>query len=117
MLAELPREVQEMPILDINILTSVSDMAAGMTKAEILDTFSIDEEEFSADESIYFNEFYSYGKGMAIHRVVNNLVESTKGKAGIPAALAYLRRFATEFEGEVEGDTSGSFSFNFGPDK
>ena len=114
MLKSLPREVPEMDILDINILMDVADMAKGMTKEEILAGFTISMEDFSQDEEIFFNEFYNYGKAMGIRVVVNNLVESTKGRQGTAAAMAYLRRFATEFEGEVEGDSSGSFSFSFG---
>ena len=51
---------------------------------------------------------------MAVHKVVTNLVESTKGRQGQAAAISFLRRFAKEFEGEVEGDKNGSFSFTFG---
>ena len=112
----LPREVPEMDILDYTSLMMVYEMAAGMTKDEILETFSITKDDLSEDETIFFREFYNYGKGVAISKVVTNLVESTKGKGGNVAAMQYLRRFAKEFEGDVEGDSSGSFSFNFGPD-
>ena len=114
MLKSLPQEVPDMDILDIGILMEVADMAKGMTKEEILAGFTIDPEEFSEDEEIFFNEFYNYGKAMGIRVVVNNLVASTKGRQGQAAAMSYLRRFAKEFEGEVEGDSSGSFSFSFG---
>lgn len=110
---ELPREVPDMNILDIDSLLLIHEMAGGMSKDEILTTFSIEEDDLSVDEKVYFEEFYAHGKGMAIRNVVNNLVESTKGKAGIPAALAYLRRFAKEFEGEADTSANGSFSFNF----
>lgn len=115
MLKELPKKVPEMDILDLEILTMVKDMAAGMTKEEILQTFSIDKDELSEEEEVFFSEFYNYGKGMAVHKVVTNLVESTKGRQGQAAAMSYLRRFAKEFEGELEGDSSGTFSFRFGP--
>lgn len=114
MLKSLPREVPEMDILDLETLELVKDMAAGMTKEEVLATFSINAEEFSTDEQIYFDEFYAYGKGMAVHIVVTNLIAATKGRQGQPAAMSFLRRFAKEFEGEVESDSSGSFSFSFG---
>lgn len=114
MLKELPKKVPEMDILDYEILMLIKDMAAGMTKKEILDTFSIEVEDFSKDEEIFFNEFYSFGKGMAIHKVVTNLVDSTKGRQGQAAAMSFLRRFASEFESEIEGDKNGSFSFTFG---
>lgn len=114
MLKTLPTAVPEMDSLDFVTLMLVKDMAGGMTKEEILSTFSISLEDLDEDEIIYFNEFYAYGKGTAVNKVVQNLIESTKGKSGQGAALAYLRRFATEFEKEVEGDSSGTFSFQFG---
>ena len=114
MLKELPKKVPEMDILDYEILILIKDMAAGMTKEEVLSTFSITSDDFSAEEEIFFNEFYNYGRGMAVHKVVTNLVESTKGRQGQGAAISFLRRFAKEFEGEVEGDKNGSFSFTFG---
>lgn len=117
MLKTLPREVPEMDILDYVTLMTIKDMAAGMNPDEILATFSIDKDDLSKTEQIYFDEFYAYGKGMAVNIVVQNLLESTKGKTGQQAAMAFLRRFAREFEGEVEGDSSGSFSFSFGTEK
>ena len=114
MLKQLPLEVPEMDLLDYGVLMDVVDMAKGMNKEEILAGFSITMDDLSKDEEIFFNEFYNYGKAMGIRVVVNNLVESTKGRQGQAAAMAYLRRFAKEFEGEVEGDSSGSFSFSFG---
>ena len=114
MLTSLPREVPEMDLFDLPILMDVVDMAAGMSKEEILKTFSIDSQDMTKDEEIYFNEFYNYGRGMAVRKVVNNLIESSKGRQGQAAAMAFLRRFAKEFEGEVEGDNSGTFSFSFG---
>ena len=115
MLTELPREVPEMKAFDLTALNKVSEMAAGMTKEEIFETFSVDPDKFDKDEKIYFDEFYAYGKGMAVNRVVQNLLESTKGKAGTNAAMAFLRRFSKEFEKEPEGgDGSGEFSFKFG---
>ena len=114
MLKELPKKVPEMDILDMELLTYVKDMAAGMTKEEVLQTFSIDKNDFSEEEEVFFDEFYNYGRGMAVHKVITNLVESTKGRQGQAAAMSFLRRFAKEFEGELEGDSSGSFSFRFG---
>jgi len=117
MLTQLPREVPEMDMLDLTLLNQIKDMAAGMTKDEVLQTFSMDIRDLSTDEEIYFDEFYNFGKGMAINRVVQNLLENTKGKAGQAAAMSFLRRFAKGFEGEVEGDSSGEFSFRFGGDR
>jgi hypothetical protein len=114
MLLALPTEVPDMEILDFVTLMQIKDMATGMTKEEILSTFSIDPEDFSKDEVIYFDEFYNYGKGMGVHKVVNNLITQSRYKGGIPAAMAYLRRFSEEFEKEVEGDSSGEFNFKFG---
>lgn len=114
MMKALPRDVPEMDTLDYTTLMQVKDMAAGMTKEEILDTFSISKDNLDEDETIYFDEFYAFGKGMAVSKVVNNLIDSTRGKQGSAAAMAFLRRFAKEFENEVEGDSSGSFSFQFG---
>ena len=113
MLTSLPRDVPDMDMFDYSTLMLVVDMAAGMSKEEIYDTFSIQREDMNKDEAIYFDEFYAYGKGMAVHKVVQNLIDATKGRTGAQAAMSFLRRFAKEFEGEVEGDTSGSFSFTF----
>ena len=110
----IPREVPEMDIFDYTSLCTVKDMAAGMTKAEILETFHLDLEDLSKTEEIYFDEFYAYGKGMAVNVVVQNLIESTRGRQGQAAAMQFLRRFAKQFEQEIEGDTSGAFSFSFG---
>lgn len=114
MLKTLPRDVPEMDTLDYVTLMTIKDMAAGMTKDEILNTFSIKWDELEKTEQIYFDEFSAFGKGMAIKTVVQNLLDSTKGKTGAQAAMQFLRRFAKEFEKEVEGDASGAFSFSFG---
>ncbi len=116
MLKALPIEVPDMEILDFTTLMVMKDMAAGMTREEVLATFSIDPKEFDEDEKIYFEEFYAFGKGMAVHAVVQNLITQSRAKGGIPAAMAFLRRFSTEFEKEVEGDNTGEFSFRFGTD-
>ena len=110
----LPREVPEMKLFDYATLVLIHDMAGTMNKEEILNTFNLKEADLSETEKAYFNEFWAFGKGMAIHTVGRNFIESTKGRAGIPAAMAYLKRFAKEYEGTVEGDSSGSFSFTFG---
>jgi hypothetical protein len=51
---------------------------------------------------------------MAVHTVIQNLIESTRGRQGQAAAMQFLRRFAKQFEQEIEGDSSGTFSFSFG---
>ena len=117
MLKTLPRDVPEMDILDYVTLMMVKDMGAAMSKDEILDTFSIDWDDLSKTEQIYFEEFMAFGKGMAVNTVVQNLIDSTKGRQGQAAAMAFLRRFGKEFESEIEGDSSGSFSFQFGESK
>jgi len=117
MLKSLPREVPEMDMLNLVDLNNIAEMAAGMSMEEILDMFSMDRKDFSVDEEVYFVEFFNYGRGLAKAKVINNLIESTKGRQGQAAALSYLRRFAKEFEKEVEGDSSGSFSFQFGEAK
>ena len=114
MITELPRDVPDMELFTLADLNKVAEMAAGMTMEEIHKTFNVDPEDFTKDEKIYFTEFYNFGRGMAVNRVVQNLLEATKGRTGVPASMAFLRRFAKEFEGEVEGDASGSLSFNFG---
>ena len=114
MLKTLPRDVPEMDTLDYVTLMTVKDMAAGMSKDEVLGTFSIQMDDLTKTERIYFDEFYAFGKGMAVNQVVQNLIESTKGRQGQAAAMSFLRRFAKEWEGEVEGDSGGAFSFSFG---
>tara|TARA_R110000803_G_scaffold62252_1_gene122499 strand:+ start:88 stop:441 length:354 start_codon:yes stop_codon:yes gene_type:complete len=114
MLKSLPRDVPEMDTLDYVTLMTVKDMAAGMSKDEILATFSIEWDDLEKTEQIYFDEFMAFGKGMAINLVVQNLLDGTKGRAGTQAAMQFLKRFAKEFESDVEGDSSGSFSFQFG---
>lgn len=117
MLKSLPTDVPPMDNLDYVTLMLIKDMAAGMTEDEVLQTFSMDKENFSADEKIYFKEFYNFGRGMAVHIVVQNLVAASKGRNGIAASMSFLRRFAKEFESDLESDSSGSFSFQFGNDK
>lgn len=107
----IPNSVPEMDSLNYSVLTDVKDMAAGMTKEEILETFTLDWDKLSKDEKIYFTEFYNYGRGMAKKLAVSNLLEATKGKTGIPAALTYLRQFADEFDGvDAVGTGKGEFS-------
>ena len=114
MLFALPREVPDMDNLDLTTLNQIKEMAAGMSKDEIFNTFSIDQGKLSKDEVIYFDEFYNFGRGMAVNRVVQNLLDNTKGKAGQAAAMSFLRRFSKEFEAEIESENSGEFSFQFG---
>ena len=115
MLKELPKKVPEMEILDHEILLLVKEMAGTMmTKEEILSTFSISFDDLNEDEEVFFKEFYNYGKGMAIYKVGNNLIESNRGRKGQIAALSFLRRFAKNFESELEGDKKALFNFQFG---
>ena len=113
MLTSLPRDVPKMETLDYIILMQVHEMAAGMNKDEIMEAFSMKREDLTTGEIIYFDEFYNYGRGQAVNRVIHNLLDQTKGKAGVQPALAFLRRFAREFEGEETGSADGNFSFNF----
>lgn len=114
MFKELPKKVPEMDVLDHDALMMVAEMAGGLTKEEIMVGMNIKSDDLSEEEEIFFDNFYNYGKMMTVHKVFNNLVESTKGRQGQAAAMQYLRRFAKNFEGEVEGDSTGSFSFTFG---
>ena len=98
-----------MDILDMSILMDVADMAKGMTKEEILNGFTLTMEDFSDEEEIFFNEFYNYGKAMGIRVVVNNLVESTKGRQGTAAAMAYLTLPGKDFfDGTLTSDKLAS---------
>lgn len=117
MLTSLPVEVPDMDNVNLTLLNQINEMAAGMNLDEIFQTFSIDKNKLSKDEIIYIDEFYNYGRGMAVNRVVQNLLNNTKGKAGQAAAMSFLRRFSKEFESEIEGDASGEFNFQFGTDK
>ena len=114
MLKELPKKVPEMDILDHDALMLIAEMAGGLTKEEIIKGMDIKEDDFSDEEQIFFDQFYNYGKMRTMHKVITNLVDSTKGRQGQAAAMQYLRRFAKNFEGELEGDSVGSFSFTFG---
>lgn len=114
MLKELPKKVPEMEVLDHDALCLIADLAAGLTKEEIMTGMDINKDDLSEEEVVFFDQFYNFGKMQTMHKVLNNLVESTKGRQGQQAAMQYLRRFAKNFEGEVEGDSSGTFSFRFG---
>lgn len=109
---------QDIPPLDVfdqATLTEVQDMAkVGMSKEEILDTYSITAEDWEAmpkTDRIYFEQFYSYGRGMGVRQVGEYLFQQASSKNGMQASLAYLKRFAKNFEGDVQGE-NGNFSLN-----
>ena len=94
------------------VLTEVQAMAqAGLTKEEILDGFSLSMDQIPEDDMNAFNEHFNYGRVIGLRQMGDNLFMQARSKQGTPAALAFLGRFAREWQKEV--NENGDTTFNF----
>ena len=114
-------DVPDLDVFNSDILQDVQTMALnGMSETEILEGFSITNEEFEAfgkNDKIYFKQFFNYGRAAGLKLVGGHLIEQSKGKGGINASMAYLRRFAENFKGEIAGESGAEFNFSFVTEK
>lgn len=87
----------------------------GISKEEILTGYSLEWEQLTNNEKIYFNEQYNRGVLNGKARVAQSLVKQSNNN--FAAALAYLRRFAENYEKDVDtaeaSNSSGQFAFIF----
>lgn len=94
-------------------LTEVQEWArAGITKEEIMEGYSILWEDLPKEDQDAFMEHYKYGRIQGIKQMSDALFLQARGKQGTAAALAFLARFAKEWQKEVSenGDTNFNFS-------
>jgi len=109
----IPFEVPEMQNLNIVTLNLVAEMAQGMTKEEIFESFSCEADDLEDHELAWFDKFYYYGRGAAVSQVIKNLIETSRKNPA--AGVTFLRRQSKVFEGDLaDGDATETFSFTFG---
>jgi len=107
------RDFPEMPTLSAEFLIDLVDYGkAGATRDEILEGFSMRWEDLIETEQVYFTQQLNYGKILGLRIMSDNLFAQARQKGGAIAALAYLKRFSSDWQSE---DTSadGNFTFNF----
>lgn len=88
----------------------------GLTKEEILEGWCLEWDDLTSQEKHYFTKEYAQGKFRGIKNIARDLTSHSKKPAGLAATMAYLRRFSTNFEKQLDDDPSAaeSFVFNFG---
>ena len=108
------REIDAFPNLDLDMRMRIQDLAeCGITREEILDGFCLDWEQLMAIEKEYFTREYKRGKLRGLSNVARHLVKHSGERGGLPATMAYLRRFARSYEKPLDNDASASENFQF----
>lgn len=110
--------VPEFPTMSHEFCVQISDWAQlGLTKEEIFEGSSIEYETLTRKEKDYFNSEYAYGKRQGLVVIARDLLNHSKTKNGLPATMAYLRRFSSAYEKAIDDDTASqdkeTFVFNF----
>lgn len=88
----------------------------GITKEEICQGNSLAWEQLTRAEQDYFTREYNRGKLRGIATVAKHVVKHSSNPNGLQATMAYLRRFASNYEKDLSTDsasTAEAFSFYF----
>lgn len=106
------KDRSKLNVFDSAILAEIQGMAqTGLTQAEILEGMSITWDNLDQADRDAFSEHYKYGRLVGLRQMGDNLFMQARSKQGTAAALAFLARFAKEWQKEVA--ESGDTSFNF----
>lgn len=107
-------EIRSFPNLDYDMRQRIQDLAeCGITRDEILDGFCLAWEELMDIEKRFFTSEYKRGKLRGLQNVARHLVKHSSERGGLPATMAYLRRFAQSYEKPLDNDSSASENFAF----
>ena len=108
------REIDGFPNLDLDMRMRIQDLAeCGITRDEILDGFCLDWLQLMDIEREYFMREYKKGKLRGLQNVARHLVKHSSERGGLPATMAYLRRFARSYEKPLDNDSSTAENFQF----
>ena len=110
-------DIPQMENLVYEIAIQISESAElGLTKEEILEGWLLDWHQLTKQEQYYFEKEYAAGKYRGLKNIARDLTAHSKKPQGLAATMAYLRRFSTNFEKQLNDDTTSqeeSFIFNF----
>lgn len=101
------RKIDGLVLFDDAILEEIQYSASrGLSRQEILEGYSIAEEDLTDGDLKAFNEYYNYGRVVGIRAMSDALFLQSKSKGGTAAALAYLLRFGANFPPISEGGSA-----------
>lgn len=107
------KDRSELKVFNDAVLSEIQGMAqTGLTRDEILEGYSVVWEKLPEADQAAFTEHYNYGRLIGLKQMGDNLFSQARSKQGTPAALAFLARFAKEWQREVE-TAGGNTNFNF----
>jgi len=107
------------PNLELDLCMELESLATlGLTRDEILSGYGLEWEQLMNEEQRYFTQQFNKGKLRGLATVAKHLIKHSGNPNGIAATMAYLRRFATNYEASTDADPSApgkeNFSFFFG---
>lgn len=107
------KDRSNLKVFDTAVLAEIQGMAqTGLQKDEILEGMSVDWDSLPQADKDAFQEHYSYGRLVGMRQMGDNLFMQARSKQGTAAALAFLSRFAKEWQREV-AEAGGDTNFNF----
>lgn len=93
-------------------LQRIEQLAAGLSKEEILACFYVKEDELNAADRDSFNRSFMKGRSEAKALAVHHLFSQMGGRDGVKGTLAYLIRFGEQWPlVEEEGSTKDQHVF------
>lgn len=113
---ELATDDPNWKFISTSMLCEVRQYAsAGVTLEEMVEGYSINFDEWPAEERELFEKNYRLGRMRGIKSMADNLFTQARSRNGTAAALAFLARFSKPYQGDPDLAKSelSAFTFNF----
>lgn len=100
-------------IFDEGTLYEVETLASSLNENEVLDYYALQPTDLdqSPSDLLWFNRAFKRGRTKAKLQASQALFNQMNQRNGQQACLAYLQRFAKNFEGQVEQSNDKAYSF------
>lgn len=106
--------VPTFPNMDTGLCLRIQEMARlGLTKDEILEGYALDWDQLTAEEQSYFDKEFKRGVLEGKIAIANDLTKHSAHASGLPATMAYLRRFVRNYEKGLDSSDSNESMENF----
>lgn len=106
-------DIPDFPNFDTGFCLRLEEMAKlGLAQEEILEGYGLEWDQLTPEEQHFFRKGYARGRLEGKVAIANDLQKHSARSSGLPATMAYLRRFVQNYEGEESKD-SGLEQFQF----
>jgi len=107
--------IPDFPNLETGFCLRLEEMAKlGLTKEEILQGYNLEWDQLTPEEQHFFKKGFARGVLEGKIAIANDLQKHSARSSGLPATMAYLRRFVQNYERGIDGDsTEGLENFQF----